>query len=363
MGLRVLVVDDTVVFRRAISDALACEPGIHVVGTAANGRLAITSIEALRPDLITLDIEMPEMNGLQVLEAITGSSLQTGVIVLSSLSTRGREMTLRALELGAFDFVPKPEGARGAETVSLLRSTLLPSIRAFERRHEIRTILQIASRSPAIKPIFTPGICPGPRCETLHPVPPLVLIAVSTGGPIALSRVLPGLPADLGAPVFIVQHMPAVFTESLALNLAAKCAIRVKQAADGDPALPNYAYIAPGGMQMKLSAGACNEIVIRITDDPPENNCRPSADYLFRSAAHHFPGRAVAVILTGMGNDGTAGLRMLKRRGCFAIAQDEASCVVFGMPKEAIAAGLVDTIQPLSNIATSIVSAVRGCRS
>ena len=160
-----------------------------------------------------------------------------------------------------------------------------------------------------------------------------MLIGVSTGGPAALARLVPALPGDLGAPVFIVQHMPALFTEPLAASLDKKSAIRVKEAQDGEVAQANHAYVAPGGRHMKLVPGPRGEIVVRISDDPPENGCRPAVDYLFRSAALNFPGRSVAAILTGMGNDGTAGLRMLKRSGCFSIAQDEASCVVFGMPK------------------------------
>ncbi len=163
--------------------------------------------------------------------------------------------------------------------------------------------------------------------------------------------------------MFIVQHMPAMFTQPLAASLDKKSAIRVKEAQDGEAAQPNCAYVAPGGRQMKLAAGPKGEVVLRITDDPPENGCRPAVDYLFRSAALHFPGRSVAAILTGMGNDGTEGLRLLKRSGCFSIAQDEASCVVFGMPKEAIQAGVVDTVAPLEAIGAAIVRSVREGRA
>jgi two-component system chemotaxis response regulator CheB len=190
-----------------------------------------------------------------------------------------------------------------------------------------------------------------------------VLIGVSTGGPGALTKLIPSPPADLGAPLFIVQHMPAMFTQALADSLNKKSAIRVKEAQDGETAQANCAYVAPGGRHMKLAAGAKGEIVVRIADDPPENGCRPAVDYLFRSAALHFPGRAVDAILTGMGNDGTDGLRMLKRGGCFSIAQDEASCVVFGMPKEAIQAGVVDAVVPLEMIGAAIVRSVREVRA
>jgi two-component system, chemotaxis family, protein-glutamate methylesterase/glutaminase len=367
MSLRVLVVDDTVVFRRAVSDALAGEAGIEVVGTAANGRLALARMAALQPDLVTLDIEMPEMNGIEVLQAMSAEGRRTGAIVLSSLTKRGGEMTMRALELGAFDFLTKPDGGGVAENVALLRTRLIPMIRAFERRQEIRAILRGDEAGGALHPsreaIPTPTVKLAQISRaTARCGPPFVLIGVSTGGPIALGKLLPALPRDLGAPVFIVQHMPALFTRPLAASLAAKSVIRVKEAADGEQAVANCAYIAPGGMQMKLAPGPNGEIIIRITDDAPENNCKPAVDYLFRSAALHFPGRAVAAILTGMGHDGTAGLRMLKRGWCFAIAQDEPSCVVFGMPKEAIAAGVVDAVEPLDRIAAAIVRSVRGAR-
>jgi len=337
--------------------ALEGVPGVEVVGTAANGRLALSRMEALRPDLVTLDIEMPEMNGIQMLEAMRSRGVAAGVIVLSAHTARGGELTMRALELGAFDFLTKPENGAADENVAALRHQLQPMIRAFERRPEIRNILVVPR----------PAVPPPARAEGSSSLParrrpsgaPMVLIGVSTGGPAALSKLLPALPADLGAPVFIVQHMPALFTQALAASLAAKSALGVKEAADGETAQANCVYIAPGGRQMKLLRGARGEAVVRITDDPPENNCRPAVDYLFRSAALEFPGRAVAAILTGMGNDGTAGLRMLKRGGCHAIAQDEASCVVFGMPREAILAGVVDTVAPLESIAEAIVHALR----
>jgi len=368
MSTRVLVVDDTVVFRRVISDALSGVPGVELVGTASNGRLAMARMAALLPDLVTLDIEMPEMNGIEVLEAMTAARMNIGVIMLSSLTVRGGEMTVRALELGAFDFLTKPEGNNMEANLDHLRSRLVPMVRAFERRREIRSILRGgASRSA---PDAVPPALPVQAASLRRPAralrrtgPPLVLIGVSTGGPGALAKVVPALPGDLGAPIFIVQHMPAMFTRPLAESLDKKSALRVKEAQDGETAQANCAYVAPGGRQMKLAAGAKGEIILRITDDPAENGCRPAVDYLFRSAALHFPGRSVAAILTGMGRDGTDGLQMLKRSGCFSIAQDEATCVVFGMPKEAIQAGVVDTVAPLEMIGAAIIQSVREART
>ncbi len=363
MSMRVLVVDDTVVYRRIVSEALAGIAGVEVVGTASNGRLAMARMAALQPDLITLDIEMPEMSGIEVLEAMGAACAKTGVIMLSSLTVRGGEMTVRALELGAFDFLTKPEGSSAETNLEHLRTRLGPMIRAFERRRDIRAILnrQSCEGEPAKTSPLSPvaGAVPWSGRAVRRKGPPLVLIGVSTGGPGALVELVPALPGDLGAPVFIVQHMPALFTKPLALSLDKKSAVRVKEAEDGEAAEVNWAYVAPGGRHMRMAAGQKGEVILSITDDPPENGCRPAVDYLFRSAALNFPGRSIAAILTGMGHDGTDGLRILKRSGCFSIAQDEASSVVFGMPKEAIQAGVVDTVAPLAAIGAAIVRAVR----
>ena len=357
------MVDDTAVFRRIVSDALAGLPGVEVVGTAANGKLALARMAALQPDLVTLDIEMPEMNGIEVLEAMGPAGLKAGVLMLSSLTTRGGEMTVRALELGAFDFITKPDRGAPTENLAHLRECLQPIVRAFERRRDIRTMLRTDSGRPrrsGVPPERPDSAAPEPvRVTRRRTGPPLVLIGVSTGGPAALASLLPALPGDLNAPVLIVQHMPALFTKPLAASLDRKSALRITEARDGEIAQANCAYVAPGGAQMKVMAGPRGETMLRLTDDPPENGCKPAVDYLFRSVALQFPGRAVAAILTGMGNDGTAGLRLLKRGGCYSIAQDESSCVVFGMPKEAIAAGVVDTVAPLDRIAAAIVRSVR----
>jgi two-component system, chemotaxis family, protein-glutamate methylesterase/glutaminase len=188
----------------------------------------------------------------------------------------------------------------------------------------------------------------------------MVLIGVSTGGPNALARMLPMLPGSLGVPVFLVQHMPPLFTKSLADSLAPRCALRVKEAEPGEIAQPGCIYIAPGGHQMKVVVGSGGAPAVEINDDPPEHNCRPAVDYLFRSVAQNFPGRSVAVVMTGMGSDGTKGMRLLKDGGTLTIAQDEASCVVYGMPREAVQAGVVDLILPLDEIADGISRALRG---
>ena len=373
MSFKILVADDSGLFRRVLAEVLATVPGIEVVGTVSNGRLAVQRVRELAPDLLTLDMEMPEMDGLAVLDALRQSGSNTSVLVLSALTRKGGQLTLRALEKGAFDFITKPDTANlGSSREALLRE-VVPRVRALMHRLEVRNILRsknhptgVSTVHEALKPANKPTLAPlestSPRVErhTFSARPEMVLIGVSTGGPNALARLLPYLPANLGVPLLIVQHMPPIFTQSLADSLAAKCALRVREAVHGEVLEANTAYIAPGGRQMRVLAAVGRGACVQITDDPPENNCRPSVDYLFRSVANSLPGKSMAVILTGMGNDGTLGLRLLKRHGCFSIAQDEATCVVYGMPKAAVEAGVVDVILPLDAIAGRIVTTVRG---
>ena len=372
--MRVLVADDAVLFRRLLADVLASLPGVEVVGSAANGKIALQKVRELKPDLLTLDIEMPEMDGLAVLDALLKSGKPAvEVIVVSALSRRGGDLTMRALEKGAFDFITKPEAATAEQGRAALLRELAPRVRAVANRLEIRAILRGKS-APVRLDVPAPGVISesAPADSSFDGIvarmqrlsnpskPEMVLIGVSTGGPNALGQLLPAIPRDIGVPILIVQHMPPIFTKSLADSLAAKCAVGVREAIHGEFPEPNTAYIAPGGRQMRLAEGAEHRPVIELTDDPPENNCRPAADYLFRSVANRFPGRAMAVILTGMGSDGTLGLRLLKRGGSFVIAQDEQSCVVYGMPKAAVDAGVADVVLPLESIAGRITAAVKG---
>lgn len=360
MGTRVLVVDDASIFRRVISEALAGLPDVEVVGTASNGKLALARLAALQPDLLTLDVEMPEMNGIQVLETLRAADSKAAVIMVSACTVRGGKMTMRALEAGAFDFITKPEGGTPESNIIRIRESLAPIVQTLARQREIRTILIGSAPKPSHVPLAAPALTAArvpPRSG-----PPIVLIGVSTGGPAALNELVPAFPATLAAPVFIVQHMPPHFTEALAERLQSRSAVPVKEAQDGETAHSGRVYLAPGGRHMRLAPGQQGEIVVRITDDPPENACRPSVDYLFRSVALNFPGRSIAAVLTGMGNDGATGIRLLKHGGSLTIAQDEASCVVFGMPREAILTGAVDSVLPLSQIAGAIQRAVAEAR-
>lgn len=366
--LRVLVVDDTVVYRKIVSDILADLPGVEVVGTANNGKIAMSKIATLKPDILTLDIEMPEMNGLDVLERLSVEAPEVGAIVLSTLTHKGGDMTMQALELGAFDFITKPQCDSMEENRKEIKNAIGSMLKAFSRRREIENILKgkgfrsgTATKKDdkkdaesIVRRMKTIVGKKGARAE-------IVGIGVSTGGPKALSQMMPKIPCDINVPILIVQHMPPIFTQSLARNLDCKCAIEVKEAVDGEAVQPNKAFIAPGGKQMKVVAGADGiNRIIRITDDPPENSCKPSVDYLFKSIAQHFVGRSAGVIMTGMGSDGSLGLRLMKKSGSSIIAQNEETCVVYGMPKKPVEEGIVDIIAPLDQIAAEIYRVAKG---
>jgi two-component system, chemotaxis family, protein-glutamate methylesterase/glutaminase len=376
--MRVLIADDAVAYRAIISRALERLPGVEVVGVAANGRIALQRIEQLRPDLMTLDLEMPGIDGLELLRRLRAEGSDVGVIMLSAFTTQGAKATVEALALGAFDFVVKPSGGNHQANAEKLQRELRFKIEAFSKAREIRAIL----RGRPIQPVV-PSVSPtqDDRCarrggnEVTFPADrlaglavstavnswlpsraELVAIGVSTGGPQALAQLLPELPPDLAAPVVVVQHMPPMFTRSLADDLNARCALRVSEAADGQPVAPGSILIAPGGKQMKIENGDPRPI-IRITDDPPENSCQPSVDYLFRSVAEVCGRRTLGILMTGMGNDGAAGCRLLSRRGATLLAQDEASCVVFGMPREPIHEGIAKAVS-LADMAAEIIRLV-----
>lgn len=368
--LRLLVVDDTIVYRKIVSDILAELPGVEVVGTAANGKIALAKMASLQPDLITLDIEMPEMNGIEVLSRMRDTPMNIGAIVLSTLTRQGGNLTIKALELGAFDFIPKPDLGTMARNKAEVKAALAPMIRAYARSREIKTILSgdRSKSAPAAKKQHRPPLPAKGRtvAERMRDITDrkskseIVVVGISTGGPSALAKMIPEFPANIGVPILIAQHMPPIFTESMAKSLNAKAALTVKEARDGDLLEPNTVLIAPGGKQMKVTAGAdASQRIVRITDDPPENSCKPSADYLFRSVARLFGDRATGVIMTGMGADGKLGAQMMKQARAFIIAQDEASSTVFGMPKEIIDTGTADLVVPLHRMARQIIRTIK----
>lgn len=371
--LRVLVVDDTIVYRKAVSDIITEIPGAELVGVAQNGKIALAKIRTLKPDVLTLDIEMPGMNGLEVLAELRQQKSNVGAIMLSTLTTEGGSMTINALELGAFDFILKPQtGNSYNASKDELRASLEPMLKSFARSrniypHSSSQNFRVKKAEPTkrssvatVKKSITPESPFTRPAAVRRSKSEIVAIGISTGGPNALTQMLPLLPSDLGVPVLIVQHMPPVFTRSLANSLDKKCSLAVKEAVDGENILPNVVYIAPGGSQMKLVAGVDGKNrKIKITDDPPENSCKPSVDYLFRSVADYYVGRTTAVIMTGMGSDGTKGLQSLKKQSAFIIGQDETSCVVYGMPKAPAELGYTDVVVPLQRIADEIVKTIK----
>jgi len=360
-NIRALVVDDTIVYRKIVGDVLKEIPGVEVVGTANNGKIALSKIASLKPDLISLDIEMPEVNGIEVLQALKNHPKTPVVIMLSTLTQQGSEMTIKALELGAFDFVPKPAEGKMAENMQKVKDSFLPIINAVKRQKNTQFKIREAAHA---KPLTPKNIVHKPSSPTIEKSiirskSEIVGIGISTGGPNALTKMIPMLPADLKAPVLIVQHMPPMFTASLANSLNNKSNLEVKEAENGDTIEPGKILIAPGGKQMKIIAAADGVArKIKITDDPPENSCRPSADYLFRSIAQHYVGRSTGVIMTGMGSDGSKGLVQMKNNGSVVIAQNEETCTVYGMPKEPVESGIADRVVPLEKIAEEIVKTI-----
>lgn len=364
--IKVLVVDDSRLFRTAVAESLAGEGDVQVVGSERNGLKAIEFLRAntASVDVVTLDLEMPEMDGLATLKAIRELNAarprerEIGVIMLSAHTTEGAQSTIAALTAGAFDFITKPTGESPAESIASLRRQLPTRIRAYAAR--MRPALRAAAAAPRPVAISAPGLPPSPP----RPVPrtgtaQAVLIGVSTGGPRALLTMLPRLTTLVRLPIVIVQHMPPKFTASLAESLGKVCAHKVHEAVDGQPIEAGNTYIAPGGRHLVVRRASPTQIVCGVNDNPPENALRPNVDVMFRSAAQVWGGNVVAVILTGMGSDGTKGLAPLKRAGAPVIVQDEATSVVWGMPGSAAAAGLADQVLPLEAIPDAVARSIR----
>jgi len=368
---RILIVDDSLVFRSAVASILAETTDCEVAGSVRNGVKAIEFIRANPPDLVTLDVEMPEMDGLETLRRInemktTGKlPKDVGVIMLSSHTVKGASITIEALEAGAFDFVEKPSGADMNANMEILRRQLLVKIRVYgvQRSKLLDTARQRkleAEQAPAGAVVPPAPVTP----RILAPKGPAgvvsaVIVGVSTGGPKALSTMIPDLTARIKTPVLVVQHMPPKFTQSLAESLAKKCPCPVMEGMEGEPVREGKVYIAPGGKHMIVRPGTGGEPALALNDDPPENGCRPSVDTMFRSANRVYGGALVAVVLTGMGSDGAGSMAGLKTSGAHIIVQDEATSVVWGMPGSAVATGAVDETLPIEKIAPAVEAVIK----
>ncbi len=349
MKTRILIVDDSLIFRKALEESLSGEPDMAVIGSVRNGLKALEFIRSRRPDLVTLDVEMPDMGGLETLDAIQAVNHETpdeppiGVVMVSAHTRKGADITIQALEAGAFDFITKPRTDSQTESRQILRRQLLVKIRYFAGK---RFSLARPARPVPAPPTAAPAAQPG----TVD----AVVIGVSTGGPKALATLLPALCSGLQVPVFVVQHMPAGFTRSLATSLNTKVPYTVVEAVNHGAVESRHVYIAPGDQHMLIRSRKEGAVTV-INRQPPENGSRPSADVLFRAAATVFGPHLVALILTGMGCDGTAGAAAVKRAGGHVIAQDEATAVVWGMPGSAVAMGRVDQVLPLHRIPETII--------
>jgi len=357
--INVLVIDDSVVVRRFLSELISADPELACAGIAPNGRIGLTKIEQIRPDLVILDVEMPEMDGLQSLVEIRRRWPRLPVIMYSSLTQRGARATLDALELGAHEYVTKPGGGGGspAEVQDRVRADLVSKIKALVVR---RTTASPSCQRSATQTVPKRNIRPhfAAAGELPRAAIELVVIGTSTGGPNALTEVLPQLARDLPEPVAIVQHMPPLFTGMLAERLDNKSAIKVREAKHGVPLVPGEAWVAPGDYHLLVTKSG-GRMTLELNQEAPENSCRPSADVLFRSAAFSYGSGVLAVVLTGMGADGLRGCENVRAAGGTIMVQDEATSVVWGMPGYVARAGLAERVLPLGQIASAIQARLR----
>ena len=353
--IQIMIVDDSLVVRKVLINVLSSDPDLAIAGWASNGRLALAKLQTLRPDIILLDIEMPEMTGLETIPGIRKILPHTPIIMFSTLTERGAEATLDALALGASDYVAKPSNQNMAATSEAIHRDLVPKIKAL-CHFPIRTQTPGTGAAGPLAPIQRPEIrfrATPPRFAPLK----IIAIGVSTGGPDALANLLPSFPANFPLPVVIVQHMPPIFTTLLAKRLASKCALPVRECQPGDLLGPSCIWLAPGDYHMVVQEED-HHMHLQTHQGPRENFCRPSVDVLFRSVAAVYGANALGVILTGMGQDGLKGCEALCAAGSSVIVQDEASSVVWGMPGFVARSGLAEKILPLDQIANEIVRRV-----
>ena len=364
MPVRVLIVDDSIVVRRLVASALAENDDVEIVGSASNGKLAIDQAEKLQPDVITLDIEMPEMNGLEALRILRKQFPQIAVVMFSTLTQHGAKATVEALTAGAADYVTKPANVGSVqESVNVLREELVPKVMALGCKGSTERsglgkassyCAQLTSMGVVKQP--NPSHFAGAARPTVTPTEvEAVVIGVSTGGPDALAKLIPTIPKTFPVPICIVQHMPPVFTRLLAERLSADSEIDVVEGTAGMTLEPGKAIIAPGDFHMELRRLG-SQITVSLNQRQKENSCRPAVDVLFRSAANIYSNKLIGVVLTGMGQDGLFGADVLRSKGGYSIAQDKDSSVVWGMPGAIASANLADEILPLDQIGPRLSS-------
>jgi two-component system chemotaxis response regulator CheB len=363
MTLKALIVDDTVTYRKILSDVLKEIPDVEVSSTAPSGAIALKKLAQEKIDFVLLDVHMPEMDGVETLRHIKKDFPNVSVVMISSISTRSADTTIEALEIGAVDFIRKPDSSDAAANVIQLKN----DIQSVLRLVRIKSVTSsMGSRGSVKLEVKVPVVLPKPVASCSPANLPrsfgVCAIGVSTGGPEALSRLVPAFSGPMPVPILCVQHMPPMFTKSLADSLSKKAKIKVVEAAEGDIVLPGIMYIAPGGHHMVVRPKD-GKVVVAINDEPPENSCRPSVDVLFRSVANTYGERGIlSVILTGMGNDGCSGVRALKRKGCYSITQSEQTCVVYGMPRAVDEARISDKSLALEEIAPEVEGLLRNGR-
>ncbi|GAA0243723.1 chemotaxis response regulator protein-glutamate methylesterase [Cryptosporangium japonicum] len=380
--IKVLVVDDSVVVRRLIVDALSDDPGIEVVGTASNGRLALAKIEELKPDVMTLDIEMPVLDGIGTLKELRPKHKRLPVIMFSTLTANGASATLEALSAGATDYVTKPANVGSVrESIKSVREQLIPRIYALgpkQRPGAAPTRPGMPPARPGTAPPGRPGAPLAGRPPLGSPAAPsggirapmrpaksktpgqridVIAVGCSTGGPDALAKVVQGFPKDLPVPVVVVQHMPPIFTKMFADRLDRASAVKVVEATADIPLDAGTVYIAPGDKHLEVVRKGTS-VLTKLHEGPPENSCRPAVDPLFRSVATVFGAHALTVVLTGMGQDGKKGCEVLAKVGSEIVVQDEETSVVWGMPGAVAQAGLADVVLPLGSISDTLLSRV-----
>jgi two-component system chemotaxis response regulator CheB len=348
-----MIADDSVVVRGLIARWLA-ESGIEVVATVPNGLLAISALDRVEPDIVLLDLDMPELDGLATLPRLLEKRPGLSVVIVSTLTQRNADISLKCLSLGAVDYLPKPGSNREVTTSLAFRKELVAKVHELARPRRRAFVEAAAASAPLHLPTRSRALPIMPRC---------LLIGASTGGPKAIADVLGGLGAALrSVPTLIVQHMPPIFTKVFAEHLQGLTGLACHEAQDGEAPLPGHVYVAPGGRHMGLSRDRDHRIALRLDDGPPVNFCRPAVDVLFRDAAAAFGASALAVVLTGMGSDGLDGAKALAQTGAAVIAQDEATSVVWGMPGHVARSGLAHDVLPLNGIAPAIRAMLGGAR-